>query len=526
MKKIFTSVLFSSIAIASFTQVILYEKFEADTLPAGWTQETFATDGGWLLGDNYEMGSAIFQVREHGNFIATNDKCFCDKNNDFLMSPSMDLSVYTNIWLNYQYSYVDIIPQDFDLKISTNGGVSWSVLEDLPSSAAGYMGWWENKFFDLSEYAGYSDVKIGFRYSDGLDWWSYGAAIDNFKVFQPLDYDISLDSIYVSGEFAEVGTGITLSGVITNFGNNTIHSFDAIWDDGATESIVSISGFELEQFEKMTFTHTVDYEPADPLPYSIQFSAIDPEGMDDETADNELSKTVHGCSIKPDKKAVAELATGTWCSWCVRGHVYMDSMEILYPDQFIGIAVHNNDPMELTPYDMAMYAYQNFLNYNGGAAYPSIIADHKYYMDPLDMPDKMLTYINETVPLSLDIFGHYNDTTGIATVDLKTTFVSRLNSIDYRINLILTEDSVTGTSTDYDQHNAYEGGYYGEMGGYELLPYIIPASMMHYDHVARYLADGWNGKTESHPTTVSDQDTVYNHYIIEIDEDWDVEKLN
>ncbi|MBC8045468.1 MAG: T9SS type A sorting domain-containing protein, partial [Fimbriimonadaceae bacterium] len=95
-----------------------------------------------------------------------------------------------------------------------------------------------------------------------------------------------------------------------------------------------------------------------------------------------------------------------------------------------------------------------------------------------------------------------------------------------RINLILTEDSVTGSSTDYDQHNAYEGGYYGEMGGYELLPYIIPASMMHYDHVARYLTDGWDGKAESHPTTVSDGDTVYNHYSLEIDADWDVEKLN
>ncbi|MFN0275056.1 MAG: T9SS type A sorting domain-containing protein [Chitinophagales bacterium] len=508
------------------SQVILSEKFESDTLPSGWTQETFASDGGWLLGDNHDLASAIFPIREHGNFIATNDKCFCDKMNDFLMSPSMDFSAYSNIWLNYVYSYVDISPQNFTLEISIDGGASWEELEDLPSSAAGYMGWWEVKFFDLSDYAGFADVKLGFRYSDGGDWWSWGAAIDNFKVFQPLDYDISLDSVYVSDKFSEVGSGITLSGVITNFGTNTIHSFDAIWDDGTTDMPVTISGLELVPFDKTSFTHTIDYVPTEPIPYMIELSVKNPDGMTDMVeADNALDTTVHGCSIKPDKKVVAELATGTWCSWCVRGHVYIDSMYELYPEQFIGIAVHNSDPMELTAYDEAMYAYMNYLNFNGGAGYPSIIADHKYYMDPIEMPEKMPLMMNETPPLALDIYGHYNDTTGLTTIDLKTTFVTRLTPIDYRINLILTEDSVTGTSSGYDQHNAYAGGAYGEMGGYESLPYIIPAEMMQYDHVARYLANGWDGKEDSHPVSVNDGDTIYNHYLVEVDADWNIAKL-
>lgn len=519
-----TSLFFSFYCTA---QVILYEKFESDTLPSGWTQETFASDGGWLLGNNYDLASAIFPIREHGNFIGTNDKCFCDKMNDFLISPSLDFSAYTNIWLFYEFSYVDITPQNFTLEISIDGGDTWDELEDLPSSAAGYMGWWEVKFFNLSEYAGYDDVKLGFRYSDGGDWWSWGAAIDNFKVFQPLDYDVSLDSLYVSGAFAEIGSGIILSGVITNFGNETIHSFDAVWSDGTLENTITVTGLEVEQFEKESFSHTVPYEPAEPIPYPVSLSVTFPDGTADmDISDNQLSTVVHGCSNKPDKKAVAELSTGTWCSWCVRGHVYMDSMYVLYPEKFIGIAVHNSDPMEVPEYDGAMYAYLNYLSYNGGAGYPSILADHKFYMDPLDMPEKMPVMMDETVPVAIDIYGTYNDTTSTAIIDLKTTFVSRLNPIDYRINLIITEDSVTGTSSDYDQSNAYAGGTYGEMGGYESLPYIVPAEMMQYDHVARFLSNGWDGKEESHPTTVNDGDTVYNHYIVEIDAGWNIEKLN
>lgn len=526
MRNIFTLLpLFLSYLCIS--QTILYEKFESDTLPPGWTQETFASDGGWLPGNNYDLASAIFPIREHGNFIGTNDKCFCDKMNDFLMSPTMNLSSYTNVWLFYEYSYVDIFPQEFTLEISVDGGDTWNELENLPSSAAGYMGWWEVKFFNLSDYAGYDDVKLGFRYSDGGDWWSWGAAIDNFKVFQPLDYDVSLDSLYVSGKFAEIGSSITLSGVITNFGNETIHSFEAVWSDGTLENTVTVSGLEVEPFEKENFSHTVPYEPAEPIPYPVSLSVTSPNGADDmDLSDNQLSTVVHGCSSKPDKKAVAELSTGTWCSWCVRGHVYMDSMYVLYPENFIGIAVHNNDPMEVPEYDGAMYAYLNYLSFNGGAGYPSIIADHKFYMDPLDMPAIMPAMMDETVPVAIDIYGTYNDTTSTAIIDLKTTFVSRLTPIDYRINLIITEDSVTGTGSDYDQSNAYAGGTYGEMGGYELLPYIVPAEDMQYDHVARYLSNGWDGKEESHPSTVNDGDTVYNHYTVEIDADWNIEKLN
>lgn len=508
-------------------QTILSEKFSSDVLPPGWTQETMASDGGWLTGDNFDIGSAIFPVLAHGNFIGTNDKCYCDKSNDFLKSPAIDLSSYSSIWLCFEYSFLDFAPQQFTVEVSTDGGATWDVLDDLPSSAAGYFGWWQKNYYDISSYAGYDNVKIGFRYSDGGDWWSYGATLDNIRVFQPLANDIALDSLNISSAFAEAGTGITLSGVITNYGTDVIHSFDAEWNDGSSANTVNITGLDIEPFETASFIHTVDYVPYDAVQYNVSLSVLDPNGSPDAVADdNTLLTTLHGTSSKPHKNAVAELATGTWCAWCVRGHVYMDSMYLLYPDNFIGIDVHNADPMTVDNYDSLMYAYQNHLNYNGGAAYPSIIAEHVYYMDPLNMPERMPAYINETVPLYMEIFGEYNDTTGIASVNLKTNFVTKLSTIDYRINLILTEDSVTGTGSAWNQWNAYADGYYGDMGGYEALPDPVPASLMHYDHVARYLADGWEGAAGSLPSTVGDGEFFYHLYDVVIDPAWNTNKLN
>ncbi len=526
MKFTITPLLLFISILNGHAQVILSEHFDGDVLPPGWTQSTLAADGGWLLGDAHELGSAIFPVLEHGNFIGANDKCYCDHSNDFLKSPTMDLTGYSQIWLLFDYSFLDFAPQEFSLEISTDGGSSWDVLDELSFSAGGYYGWWEKKYYDISAYNSYDEVKIGFRYSDGGDWWSYGASLDDVKIFQPLANDISLDSVTVDGNYAVVGTNMILSGVITNYGENELHSFTAKWESDIGTGTFEITGLNVPQFETYHFTHTSPFIPVDPIQYNVDLSAIDPNGaMDGDISDNSLDIELHGCSSKPDKHVVAELATGTWCAWCVRGHVYMDSMYFLYPQDFIGIAVHNYDPMEVNNYDSAMYAYQNYLNYEGGAAYPSIIAEHKYYMDPMEMPVELLPFMHETVPVGIHVYGEYNDTTGMMDINLRATIVSDLNDIDYRFNLVVKEDSVTGTGPAWDQANAYAGGAYGEMGGYELLPDYVPGALMVYDHVARYLTDGWLGAEGSIPSDVNDLDTFYRNYLIPVDDDWDPEHL-
>jgi hypothetical protein len=52
-----------------------------------------------------------------------------------------------------------------------------------------------------------------------------------------------------------------------------------------------------------------------------------------------------------EKNVVIEEGTGTWCGWCPRGAVAMEYMYDTYPTRFIGVAVHNADPMTVTEYD-------------------------------------------------------------------------------------------------------------------------------------------------------------------------------
>ncbi|MEZ5014789.1 MAG: choice-of-anchor J domain-containing protein [Chitinophagales bacterium] len=513
--------------MVNYAQVILQTGFEDAALPAGWTQITVADDGGWRLGDNHDLASAIFPVKPHGNFIGTNDICFCDHSNDLLISPELDLSGYTNLMLMFDYNYLDFDPQSFTVEVSTNGGLSWTVFESLSFSAGGYFGYWETKYEDFSAYAGLPSVMIAFRYSDGGDWWSYGASLDNVKLWQPLAFDIALDSVELSDEFAQVGSGITIGGVVHNFGTATIHAFDAVWNNGVDEVSETITGMDIPSLGTAYFTHPVDIIPSTPDTYDVQLTLENPEGNPDAwPADNAMDTVIHGCSTKPTKVVVAEMATGTWCGWCTRGILYMDSMYLLHPQNFIGVEVHNNDPMEDPAYDSAMYAYQNYLSFNGGAAYPAVIAEHKKYIDPQDMPLGMLPYFEKTVPAYVNVYGTYDTITNEAEIHVKTTLLSNLNDIDYRLNLILTEDSVTGTGIGWEQYNAYGDGLFGDMGGYELLPDPIPADMMHYDHVARLLADGWDGAAGSIAGSVFNLDTFSRIYDVVIPDDWNEDRLN
>ena len=86
----------------------------------------------------------------------------------------------------------------------------------------------------------------------------------------------------------------------------------------------------------------------------------------------------------------------------------------------------------------------------------------------------------------------------IAKANFKTDFAVA----DYRLGVIITENSVVGNGTSYDQTNDYSGGSLGIMEGYELLTNPIPASNIVYQNVGRALLGGYDGQVGSIPSSI------------------------
>jgi hypothetical protein len=493
MKKLFT--LLFSFCMLSLSAQYFSEDFESGTFPVDWTQETAATDGGWAVGTNAALSSGYFPVAANGStyMIGTNDDaCNCDKSNERVATPEIDLTDAVAPFLYFDTFYGALTFQgateSMTVRASTDGGVTWTDL----TTVSGGQGW-VNNAVDISSLAGNANVMLSWTYDDG-GGWLYGYAMDNIVVKEApqLDPDLRGLTMRTGGLTGQV---ISISGVIGNNGLTVVNSLEVTWNDGNGDNTETIDNLNIQPLEEVGFTHTVPFTLAEGVT-SIDISIANPNGqMDEDETNNSLSVNVEGITPAPGRMAVIEEGTGTWCGWCPRGEVFMKEMYDNYPDQFIGIAVHNGDPMAIAEYDdgLGISAFPNMSNERTENFGFGVISD---------VENRFFNRVQMAPPALIQSAATYDAATGEFVVTSEAV-IEQTVSGNYRLAVILVEDGVTGTGSGYGQANFYAGGGNGPMGGYENLPSTVPASQMVYDHVGRMLIGGFNGVTGSLPTDMT-----------------------
>ncbi|MCI5058294.1 MAG: Omp28-related outer membrane protein, partial [Flavobacteriales bacterium] len=305
---------------------------------------------------------------------------------------------------------------------------------------------------------------------------------------------------------------------IRNLGSTVITSVDVSLDYVGQQLTESVSGLNIpvNGTYDLPLNGTMQLISGTNLMTAV-VSNVNGNGNDD--YGNDDTKLLHVTPIDPanGKIVVAEEATGTWCQWCPRGAVYMERFTRKYGKFFAGVAVHNGDPMADAIYDTGL---------NGLiSGYPSAVVDRGSDIDPSAMEPDFLTRIMIEPAASLTNVATYDPATKELKVTVKTDY-QQTGSGAYKIACVLTEDSVTGTSSGYAQSNAYAGGASGAMGGYENLPSPVPASMMVYDHVARVIAPSFDGTQGNLLSSFSPGDTVSNTFSFTLNNDWDADKIH
>ena len=162
---------------------ILTEDFEGGSVPAGWSNITQATDGGWVVGNNVSVQSTSFPIPAHTLMAATNDdKCNCNKSNDIFLTPPMNLTTFSTVFMSYECFYFNLAYQGLveEAKIfaTSDNGV---IFTDLQVVSANSGNGWQSNLVDLSTVAGNANVQIGFKYNDKGSWL-YGWSIDNVVI--------------------------------------------------------------------------------------------------------------------------------------------------------------------------------------------------------------------------------------------------------------------------------------------------------------------------------------------------------
>lgn len=240
-------------------------------------------------------------------------------------------------------------------------------------------------------------------------------------------------------------------------------------------------------------------------------------GSDDNANDNSKTITINPIVPAKGKVVIGEEATGTWCQWCPRGAVALKTMHDKYNGFFQGIAVHNNDPMENPYYDASIASKIS--------GYPSALVDRGTKMDPSAMGGDFIKRIQIAPKGVMDIAAKYDAVTKVMSVSVETSIESNISG-DFRIACAIVEDDVTGTTSGYNQSNAYSGGGSGVMGGYEKLGNPVPAAQMVYDHVGRAIAPTFSGLPNAFGASATAGQKFVHNFTFDIDPSWDLSQMH
>lgn len=516
MKKIYTMALamFFGIAITN-AQKIVKENFESGSAPAGWT-----LDENWEIGDVSQVASQYYNPGEHTVFVTFNDDALGNGNvaSGSITSDALDLTGITSAQLVFQGFFLNGdygADETGKVYVSADGGDTWTEEFDMPGNADA----WQDANVSLAAYADMT-IQLRFTFDDG-GGWNYGWSLDDMLVIDPLTNDVLLGGFNVE---RFIKSDATISVDVTNLGTEEVNSVDIVWSDGTSEYTETITDLSIATFATASVAIPTSFAGSGPAEYEISISeAAMPNGvMDMDMSDNTSEATAMVSTVTAEfpRRMVAEEATGTWCPWCPRGEVFMNQMAADFPDSFVGIAVHNGDPMVVGEHD------SNLPTAAGGfPGYPSVLVDRLNYIDPSDLPNVLDARLAAVSPVGVSATANF--VTDEAKIDLtvSTDFYTTVSDRQFSIAVIVVEDGVTGTGSDYAQANNYANNAFGEMGGFENLPNPVPADQMVYNHVSRALIGGWAGMASGIPATVNDAENYEATFSIDIDPAWNYENL-
>ncbi len=519
MKRIYLLclVLFCAFSSSLDAQKFVQESFEDGMAPADWT-----LSDNWIVGDNAATSSQFFSAGDHSIYLMYNDDGLGQAapiSDASATSQMVDMTNITSATLLFESYFIGGAygaGESAEVRVSVDAGATWTAIQPITLSTT--AGVWANESISLDAYAGQS-IMIQFWYDDGGDW-NFGLALDDVLVIDPLTNDVLLGG-FTQSRFVKQSNKLTVP--VTNLGVETVTSVEMSWTSGANTYTETISGLDIPTFGTAMVEHPVDYSAFSVGEYDDEITvSIDKvNGVDDlDATDNGIVSAGRFSVVEEDfvKWMVAEEGTGTWCPWCPRGEVFMNQMEADFPDNFIGIAVHNGDPMVVTEHDSGLATLI------GG--YPSVAVDRAFETDPSDLPAQMASRMNDASPVAISGTANYITDESKIEVQMTSKFWTTVTDRQFRFSAVVIEDGVTGTGSDYAQANNYAGGGNGPMGGFENLPNPVPASQMVYNHVSRALVGGWEGMVGDFPASV-DQTTEITHTMtIDVDPSWNRDELH
>jgi hypothetical protein len=215
------------------------------------------------------------------------------------------------------------------LEASTDGGTTWTVIQTI---AGNTVSLWETRYISLATYNNANSLMLGFRYKDG-GGWLYGAAIDNFKVFKPLNDDASAIGTAVPHIVPKFGanTDSVIYGAM-NVGGNTITSLTAQYTiNGGAPVSQTFTGLSIAPFTTsvLAFNTTLSGITATATQYALKVVITQVNGNADADPSNDTTTASFiGSNQAVTHNGLIEEFSSSTCSPCAALNATFDPLVV------------------------------------------------------------------------------------------------------------------------------------------------------------------------------------------------------
>ena len=346
--------------------------------------------------------------------------------NEFTLSTpvTLDLSSYDAILMGYDYN-----------QTSTN----------YPISA-------------VNEGSGSYDMYVYGNLGQGTGYYSFGSSYGNLSIQAIVEGDFAQNAaepLAHSAFIVPFGGSSEQTFSLQNMGEakiNTISYVLSIDGQESAEKQASLNGvaFGENGYFKLNF-NSADTEKTQH--YELTITKVN--GEENAAATKSISGVFASTSRQITKNVTVEEYTGTGCGWCPRGYIGMEMLRKAYGDRFVGIAVHQYNTSDAMFIPLNNYASINF----DGA--PECSVDRMGLTDPYYGDTNEAFGIHYTfdylasIPalVGATVTGEWNEDT--TQVTATAVIEGIIDGDKYNVEFVLIGDSLTGTTSAWNQSNYY-----------------------------------------------------------------------
>ncbi len=354
-----------------------------------------------------------------------------------------------------------------------------------------------------------------------MKWKAYGQQLECASALQVVlsGGNIASDAVGVSSVAdvnIQTGQPTKTKVTVVNHGYNGVKSFECTYTlDGQTftrsvkpsPAVKSIFG------ARYSFDITIPAMERQ-APYPLDFTVTKVNDADNADPDASIRSHVYAFNVMPKHRAVLEEYTGTWCGWCPRGFVGMEEMNRLYPEDFIGIAYHNNDAMAWPgdyPSHVSSFPAAWLDRVAQTDAYSGDSGTNRFAIDKT-----WLKRCEALAPADIDVVAAWTDEThNVLRAVASVTSPLPVPDCKYQLCYILVADSLSGSGSRWTQSNYYSGasGWGTEMEFFCKADKQVEGLVFNDVIVARSSKSGIEG---SLPRVLEAETTVHHTYDFDI----------